>query len=168
MSDEKSLFFEADTCKHQQLVMERMAVCAKRITNRGLIHDASKFSDIERTAYEEPVWLLNTGDIEYGSEEYKRLTAQMGEGWKHHKANNDHHPEYFERYKEQASDDPIQAMDFFALIEMLCDWIAAARRKSNKPSEAIKYLKEKYPLDPQMEAVLRNTLAVIEVTPYEY
>jgi hypothetical protein len=160
--DVKELFFEVDTIQHQQFVAELMSGVAKKIMDRGMQHDGSKFSAIEREAYIEPVWELNTGEVEYGSEEYKKLTAKMGPGWDHHKFHNDHHPEYFDQYSSQTLNDNIRAMDLFSLFEMLCDWIAAAARKNNKSSDALKYLKEKYPIDEQLEAVLRNTLAMIE------
>jgi len=160
--DIKELFYEADTRKHQQWVAERMIACAKKLIDKAMVHDESKFSDIEKNSYVEPVWQLNTTDIKYGSEEYKQLTAQMGDGWKHHCANNDHHPEFFENYQGQTNNDPIQAMDLFALLEMLCDWIGAAKRKGNEPGLAFKHFFEKYKVDEQLQAVLRNTLAIIE------
>src|SRR5215210_7069240 len=92
--DVKELFYEADTRKHQQWVAEQLIACAKRLLDRAVSHDASKFSEVERKSYVEPVWELNTREVEYGSDEYKRLTAQMGEGWEHHKMYNTHHPEF--------------------------------------------------------------------------
>jgi len=75
--DIKELFHEADTRKHQQWVAERMIACAKKIMDKAMAHDESKFSKIEKKSYVEPVWFLNTGTVKYGSDEYKRLTAQV-------------------------------------------------------------------------------------------
>jgi hypothetical protein len=160
--DLKSLYYEADTRKHQQLVAEKLIVVAKKFMDRAIVHDASKFDDVERSFYEEPVFLLNTDNVEYGSERYKELTARMGEGWDHHKNNNDHHPEFFEQYSVQTLNDPIRAMDMFAIFEMLCDWVAASKRRGNSPVKALDFMMKKYPIDEQLEAILRNTLAMIE------
>ena len=156
------LFYEVDTRKHQQLVAEKMVKCAKRLLDKGMAHDASKFSEIEKRTYTEPVWKLNHNNVEYGSEKYNRLVAQMDEGWEHHIAENDHHPQWFEKFGSQTLDDPIKAMDMFALIEMLCDWIAASRRNNSRACDAMRFLKKKYPLDSQIECILNNTLDLIE------
>lgn len=158
----KELFFEADTRKHQQLVAERMIACAKRIMDKAMAHDASKFSEVEKSAYVGPVWELNTRKVEYGSEEYHLLTKQMGVGLAHHYANNDHHIEFFRQFEVQTLNDPVRAMDLFALMEMLCDWIAAAKRKNNDPALAFKQLEKYIPSDSQLGTVLRNTLSMIE------
>lgn len=158
----KELYFEADTRKHQQLVAERMIACAKKILDKGLIHDASKFSEIEKQHYIDPVWKLAHADIEYGSEKYKELVNQMGIGLEHHLAFNDHHPEFFKTFAVQTLNDPIRAMDLFALMEMLCDWIAAAKRKGNNSALPFDNFQKKYNVDEQLMAVLRNTLAMIE------
>lgn len=162
MEEIKELYYEADTRKHQQWVAERMIACAKKLMEKAVVHDASKFSDIEKNAYIEPVYRLNTENIIYGSEEYKKVTAQMGEGWKHHCAVNDHHPEYFITWSVQTLNDPIQSMDMFALMEMLCDWIGASKRKGNSAGLPFDNFEKKYNVDPQLMAVLRNSLAMIE------
>lgn len=158
----KELYFEADTRKHQQLVVEKMTACAKKILDKGMIHDASKFSDIEKEHYINPVWELAHENIEFGSEKYKELIKQMGIGWDHHVAFNDHHPEFFKTFAVQTNNDPIRAMDLFALLEMLCDWNAAAKRKGNSPALPFDNFQKKYNVDEQLMAILRNTLAMIE------
>ena len=158
----KELYYEADTRKHQQIVAERMVAVAKKVLDRAMKHDASKLEDIERSHYEGPVFSLNTENVEYGSERYKKLTDQMGKGWDHHKANNDHHVEFFEPYSVQTLNDPIRSMDMFALFEMLCDWVAAAKRKGNAPAKALDILIEKHPVSEQLQSILRNTLALID------
>lgn len=159
--DIKELFYEADTRKHQQWVAERLMACAKKLLDRAVTHDASKFSDVERQAYVAPVWELNTREVEYGSEEYKALTAQMGAGWEHHKSHNLHHPENATYNCPEFAHDPFAAMTLFDLIEMLCDWTAAAKRRGNEPSLPIeRYVEDKW-LDRQLECILRNTLGAM-------
>jgi len=159
--DIKELYYEADTRKHQQWVAEQLIACAKRLLDRAVVHDASKFSEVERTAYVEPVWEMNTRKVEYGSEEYKRLTAQMGEGWEHHKAHNTHHPEFVELNQPEFLHDPFAGIDLFDLLEMLCDWTAASKRRGNHPSVPIERFKEKMDLGNQLECILRNTLGLM-------
>ena len=162
MPNIKEIFFEADTRKHQQSVAGILIAFSQKLLDRAMTHDASKLMEPERNNYIGPVWELNTQDIPYGSERYHELTAQMGDGWKHHKASNDHHIEFFEPYSVQTLNDPIRALDLFALIEMLADWIAASQRKGNKPWEALKHLKDEHPLDEQLDAIIRNTLGIME------
>lgn len=156
----KELFYEADTRKHQQLVQEIMVQAAKQILDRATRHDNSKLLSVEREAYVEPVWNLNTKDIPYGSEEYKKQCKMMGEGLKHHLDNNDHHPEYHE--------DPIYPsetfgkMNLFSLLEMLCNWVAAAQRRGGDPAAPIQRFKEKYGITGQLEGVLVRTLYELE------
>lgn len=152
-------FYEADTRKHQQLVQERMIRCATLLLSRAVSHDESKFSEVERESYTEPVWELNTKEVPYGSDEYSRLTKMMGEGWEHHKANNRHHPEYFEI--KDGTTDPFAAMDLLDLLEMCCDWIAASKRRGNDPSLPIENFRKKN-LSSQLESVLRNTLKFVD------
>lgn len=57
--------------------------------------------------------------------------------------------------------DPIRALDLFALMEMLADWIAAADRRKNSPAMALDFMKKEYPVDAQLEAIIRNTLGLI-------
>lgn len=159
--DIKELYYEADTRKHQQMVAERMIKAAKKLLDRAIKHDASKLEESERSAYIEPVYELNTVKVPYGSERYKELVAQMGDGWKHHEAVNDHHIGYFVPYASQTLNDPIRCLDMFVLIEMCCDWIAAASRRGNDPGLAMEEMTKKYPMDEQLQQVIRNTLAML-------
>ena len=155
----EELFYEADTRKHQQLVAKKMVAVAKNILDQAMSHDASKIEDaLERESYIEPVWYLNTEEVPFGSNQYIELTEKMGAGWDHHKQVNDHHIEFFKPYSVQTTNDPIKAMDVFALIEMMCDWIAAASRRGNNPWATLDYIKKKYPIDEQLEAIIRNSL----------
>lgn len=160
--DIKELFYEVDTRKHQQMVAELLISFAKKLLDRAIKHDASKLEEPERSHYIDPVYALNTEEVPYGSERYKELTAQMGEGWSHHKHKNDHHIEFFEPYSVQTLNDPIRALDLFALVEMLADWIAASKRRGNNSGDALKFMKKKYHIDEQVEAIIYNTLAMMK------
>uniref|UniRef100_A0A6M3K9K7 Uncharacterized protein n=1 Tax=viral metagenome TaxID=1070528 RepID=A0A6M3K9K7_9ZZZZ len=160
--DIKELYYEADTRKHQQIVAAKLIAVAKRFLDRAVKHDSSKLDEPERSAYINPVYALNTEEVPYGSDRYKELTDQMGEGWEHHKSVNDHHIEFFIPYSVQTLNDPIRAMDMFALIEMLCDWIAAASRRGNEPGLALEHITKEFPINEQLQQVIRNTLAMIK------
>ena len=160
--DIKELYFEVDTRKHQQAVAELLISFAKKLLDRATKHDASKLEEPERSHYIGPVYDLNTEEAPFGSERYKELCKQMGVGWDHHKFANDHHIEFFIPYSVQTLNDPFQALDLFALIEMLADWIAASKRRNNNPWDALKYMQEKHPVDDQLAAIIRNTLAMME------
>ena len=160
--DIKDLYFEADTRKHQQCVARIMVEVVKKMLDRAMAHDASKFESIERESYTSPVWYLNTEEVPFGSERYKELTAQMGKGWDHHKMKNDHHFEFFEPYSVQTLNDSFKSMDVFALIEMMCDWIAAATRRGNEPILALDYIKKKHPIDEQLECIIRNSVEMLK------
>ena len=160
--DMKKLYYENDVRKHQQAVAVLMTAVAQAILDRGMRHDATKHGLNEADAYVDPVWQLNTGEVAYGSDEYKKLIAQMGEGLKHHYEYNDHHPEYFEKHSAQTLNDPIRCMDLFVLLEMCCDWIAASQRRNNDPMLAMDQLTKKYPIDEQLAVIIRNTVQMIK------
>ena len=155
---EKEVFFEADVAVHRLKVNEFCAAAGMEIISRGAKHDESKLTQQEREFYIEPVWDLNHSPQPFGSPEYKAQTAKMGVGWKNHYTHNDHHLEFF----IDKGGSPWEHVNMFQLIEMLCDWKAAALRKGNDPLEAIEQLKKKFRIDPQMEALLRNTFKRID------
>jgi len=136
--------------------MQKLIAVSKRLLDRAIKHDASKLEEPERSAYIDPVWELNTTDVPYGSDRYKELISQMGEGWKHHELVNDHHVGYFEPHN------PIKRMNLFVLMEMCCDWIAAASKKNNDPELALDQLIQKYNVDEQLQQIIRNTIDIIK------
>lgn len=149
--NEKELFFEADTLKHQKRVAEWMNVAVMELIERMVNHDHSKFSSSEKDFYIDPVYELNTQEVPYGSDRYKELTKQMGDGWKHHKLANDHHPEHF-------GDNPFDQMNLFQLLEMCCDWIAASERRSNDPTAPLVRYEDEHGMSKQLALILKHTI----------
>lgn len=145
---EKEIYYLKDVYEHRFWVAQAMMQIASEILDRARYHDMSKLSEVERQHYIEPVWQLNHEGPDYGTEEYKALCKKMGEGWKHHTEHNDHHPEHF--------DNDLSKMNLVQLLEMVCDWKAASKRKGNSPAKAIEFMKAE--LSPQLEAILRNTI----------
>lgn len=155
----RELFYKHDVLDHQKKVAEIMAACAKILLERAEVHDNSKLSNEEKMYYIDPVWELNQEGVQFGSMKYEELIATMGKGLEHHLKCNDHHIEHFENYTESSEEkDPIKHMTLFNLMEMLCDWSAAASRKCNAPEDALERIVTKYPMDPQLYAILENTL----------
>lgn len=149
----KELYYVADTSEHRKKVRDVLQLAVQEILSRGRMHDDSKYDPVEMDSYVEPVWALNHEEVSYGSERYKELTALMGPGWEHHKTTNDHHIEFLR------CADPVPSLNLFILLEMCADWIAAASRRGNDPALALDGIKAKYPLDAQVEALMRNTIA---------
>jgi hypothetical protein len=162
MVDEKKLFYEADTYKHQKIVAQLMVNAAKKVLDRAMLHDESKLHEPEMSAYIGPVFALNTEAVEYGSERYIKLCREMGAGWEHHKSANDHHIEFFLPHAVETLNDPVLQLDIFCLLEMCCDWTAAAQRRGNEPGLALKTMAEKYHVDEQLQQLIRNTLARLQ------
>jgi hypothetical protein len=88
----------------------------------------------------------------YGSPELKAATKLLGPALEHHFAHNSHHPEHY-------GPDGVAGMDLLDLVEMLCDWRAAAERPPGDGTVRMDVNSERYGLTPQLAAILSNTLA---------
>jgi hypothetical protein len=71
----------------------------------------------------------------------------MGEALKHHYANNRHHPEHFEN--------GINGMNLLDVIEMVCDWKAAADLKGVEPN--LDYLAQRFGISDQLKNIIAAT-----------
>jgi len=105
--------------------------CKAGIPFRGLIHDLSKFSPIE-------FW----ESVKYyqgGSSPINACKADKGYSlaWQHHKGRNPHHYEYWVDYLDNGGK-PIM-MPYKYAVEMICDYLAAARVYSNNMGKAFSY-----------------------------
>ncbi|MBK1661507.1 hypothetical protein E2C05_23385 [Paracraurococcus ruber] len=116
---------------------------------RGAAHDASKLVEPEKSGFDRVLPLLR--GLSYGSAEYRALEAAEAGLVALHHANNSHHPEHY-------GNRGIAGMDLFDLVEMLCDWIAAAERH---PADGVRLdiNVERHGIEPQLASILANTLA---------
>jgi hypothetical protein len=89
------------------------------IESRVRLHDNSKLLPPEKEIFDEYTPKLK--EMTFGSDEYKAALVGMGEGLKHHYKINRHHPEHFEN--------GVNGMTLYDLVEMFCDWLAAAEAK---------------------------------------
>lgn len=142
----------ADTLKHIRRVQGLLGGVARNLMQRGEVHDDSKFGPEEKPLFDEMTPLLKT--LTYGSDEYKASLDKLGVALKHHYAVNSHHPEHFA--------DGVAGMSLLDVVEMLCDWKAASERtKDGDFAKSIELGIERFKIEPQLAAILRNTAAAI-------
>lgn len=138
----------ADTLLHSQRVGELMVQLAKDLLDRSTCHDRSKTLPPEVAVFDEFTPKLKTST--YGSDEYKSYLTAMGEGLKHHYANNRHHPEHFHA--------GVNDMTLVDLIEMLADWKAATERHDDGDlARSLEIQKERFGISDQLARILWNT-----------
>jgi hypothetical protein len=139
----------ADTLAHIHHVRDNLDVFAAELLRRGRIHDASKFSDVEKPVLDRVMPLLS--GVAYGSKDWDAIIEQARPMLDHHFRHNPHHPEHY-------GDTGISGMDLFDLVEMVCDWMAAAKRN---PADGVKldHNVRQFGIAPQVAAIIANTLA---------
>jgi rubrerythrin len=86
-----------DTEQHIQRVQSLMAQCIEKLTERSRVHDRSKLSEPEKSAFDYATPLLKGST--YGSDEYKGFLAELKPALDHHYVNNSHHPEHYRMWK---------------------------------------------------------------------
>lgn len=138
-----------ETAKHIRRVGSLMVDATRRLNERAVSHDASKWSPEEWPYFESATPKLH--DLVYGSEEYKAALREIRPALLHHNANNSHHPEYYE--------DGVNGMSLLDLIEMICDWKAASERHATGDIiRSIEVNRERFDMSDQLCAILRNTV----------
>jgi hypothetical protein len=138
----------ADILQHILEVRTYLDTFVIELLRRGRVHDVSKFDVAEKPAFDEAIPLLR--GVSYGSPEYTEVLGRLAPAFEHHYRCNSHHPEH---YGEQG----IAGMDLFDLVEMVCDWMAAAKRN---PDDGVKlaYNVELFGIQEQLAAIIANTL----------
>lgn len=130
---------------HRLQVRKTMEHIAVAILERGQLHDASKLQNPEHSIFCKFMPLLDI--TPYGTDEYFQILAGMKEALDHHYAVNRHHPEHF--------GDGINGMTLLDLIEMIVDWHISA---GDAIYESIEKNCSRFLIEPQMKAVLTNTI----------
>lgn len=141
-----------DTLKHIDLVRSKLCFVAHEIYNRAMYHDASKLEPPEREMFE--MWRPKLDSMDIESDEYKNALAQMGDGLKHHYSANRHHPEHFEN--------GVGGMNLIDVIEMVCDWDAAAQRKGDRVN--MRWASKRFGISESenLYKIIKNTLDLLE------
>lgn len=136
----------ADVKEHIGKVQYWLRNILAQLEGRSKYHDASKLKEPEKSIFDQYTWRLK--NTVFGSDAYKAQLVGMGEGLKHHYAANRHHPEHFEN--------GINGMTLVDLVEMYCDWQAAAERQ-HKPID-LDYLSKRFGIELQLAGIILNTL----------
>jgi hypothetical protein len=144
MSDYDS---RADSLAHIHAVRDNLERFATELLARGQVHDASKFSAEEKPVLD--IVLPRLEGVAYASPEWHAVLETAKPALEHHYRHNSHHPEFYP--------DGIAGMDLFDVVEMLCDWMAAALRN---PGDGVKldHNVGLFQIEPQLASILRNTL----------
>ena len=137
----------ADIFQHILKVPAYLDTFVTELLRRGRVHDASKFSEAEKPAFDEAIPLLR--GVSYGSPEYTEVLRRLQPAFDHHYRCNSHHPEHY-------GAEGIAGMDLFDLVEMVCDWMAAAKRNP-KDGVNLAYNIELFGMQDQLAAIVANT-----------
>ena len=136
------------TAAHIQRVGELLADCISELAHRAVKHDASKWSEEEWLAFAASTPKL--AGLTYGTEEYRAALLEIKPALDHHYKANGHHPEHFAN--------GVDGMTLLDLIEMLCDWKAAAERHNDGSiTKSLEHNRVRFGISPQLEAILANT-----------
>lgn len=146
------------TAAHIRRVGELMVKAASELSLRAVNHDLSKWSPEEWEAFARETPGLRS--LTYNSPEYKDALARLGPALQQHYARNAHHPEYHRN--------GVNGMTLLDLVEMLCDWKAATERHADGDIErSIVQNTERFKLEPQTVAILRNTASAMGFIPFK-
>ena len=149
MDDRSDYDSRADTLAHIQGVRDNIGTFVAEMLERGRVHDASKLEEPEKSTFDRVIPQL--AGLAYGSPEYEALVERARPALEHHYRRNSHHPEHY-------GADGVAGMDLFDLVEMVCDWMAAAERN---PDDGVRlaYNVRLFGIEPQLACILANTLA---------
>lgn len=136
-----------DTQKHIELVRSALLWCASELEVRCDLHDKSKLFSPEREMFE--IYRPKLDALNIDSPEYKQALAEMGGALQHHYQANRHHPEHFEN--------GIDGMNLIDLVEMVCDWKAAAMRKNERVN--MDWARKRFNISEQLAHIIENTVA---------
>jgi hypothetical protein len=145
-----------ETYAHIEAVRTLMLRAALELIRRAHEHDASKLVSPEVEVFDRVTPMLKT--LVYDSPEYRASLEDMGPALAHHYAANRHHPEHFEN--------GVADMTLVDLIEMTCDWMAAAGRTKDgdvlKSIRSINAARFGYAPGGELAAALENTALALE------
>lgn len=117
-------FYERRTNEHIERVRRCLHAiadatdCQDDLIERAKVHDASKFSDVEREPY---IWLTEFHRCRRANEPFaypNGIEERVREAIAHHMSTNRHHPDFHADPNDMTDAD---------LIEMVCDWTAMAQ-----------------------------------------
>jgi hypothetical protein len=144
-----------ETRKHIAQVALFLLRAVEELGDRARDHDASKLESPEVEVLDRETPIL--AGLTYGSPEYAACLARMRPMLDHHYAVNRHHPEHF-------GADGMRGMSLLDLLEMICDWMAAARRHTDGDvRRSIEINQKRFGYGDDLKAILLNTVGCLEV-----
>jgi hypothetical protein len=156
--DQEAYDSTLDTMRHSRRVDELLLQVIIALQQRVTRHDLSKMAPPEKAVFDRVTPRLKSST--YGSEEYKASLADIGDVLVHHYGANRHHPEHFS--------DGVAGMTLVDVIEMLADWRAATERHADGSLDrSLRIGEERFGIDPQLMAILRNTAVAFGWLPAE-
>lgn len=139
------------TVEHIEKVREHLRQFEHKLRVRGVDHDHSKFQADEMQPLQRMQDLIAAeGPADYGTEEYKRRSALLGDMTKLHYARNSHHPEHYKN--------GVSGMGLLDLVEMYCDWKAASLRGKD-PTMNLSHSFARFGFSEQLASIFINTAA---------
>ena len=142
-----------DIMKHILLVKKLIYNICLILKDRTTYHDISKLKEPEKSVFDEYTPKLK--DMEFGSTEYNECLNKMYPALNHHYSYNPHHPQYHSN--------GIKDMNLVDIIEMLCDWMASAKRNKNGDIKAsIEYNQKRFGYSEELKQILYNTVKVFD------
>jgi Family of unknown function (DUF5662) len=151
MSTETLQDSRQDTLDHITKVREYLNSAAGILVHRGLVHDASKLEEPEKSAFDR-LKALSLSGMAYGSDEYRACLRKEKPAIEHHYKANSHHPEFYSN--------GIEGMSLFDVLEMLLDWKAATERMKDGGDieKSLVINRDRFKISPQLENILANTV----------
>jgi Family of unknown function (DUF5662) len=143
-----------DTYAHILQVQRYLLRAIAELQRRLVEHDVTKLESPEREAYDLMTPRLRS--TPYGSDEYRATLREMKPAIQHHYEHNPHHPE--------AHAKGIAGMSLLDLVEMLCDWKAAALRQPESLSlaKSIEVNQGRFGYGDDLKAILLHTAIELE------
>lgn len=152
---DKEILANYETLKHIRQVQAYLNLFAKKLLERGEIHDNSKLESPELEVYAEAT--PDLAKLQFGTPEYNKNLEKLGPALEHHYANNRHHPQHFKR--------GINDMNLIDIVEMFCDWKAASLRHNSgnlRKSIDINAAPDRFNIDPMLVSIFKNSIELVE------
>lgn len=137
-----------DTKRHIDLVGDFMLEVVSRLISRANDHDASKLESPEKEIFDRYRPVLR--QFKYDGPEYMTAIENIRQALDHHYRNNTHHPEHYEN--------GIAGMSLLDLIEMFCDWYAAAEeQEGGSLTQSLAVNRGRFKLSNELFSIFKNT-----------
>ncbi len=140
------------THEHIYQVQNLLNYCIYLLSIRLIDHDYSKTIPPELDGWNEMAGELH--ERAYGSPEYFAVMEKFKPVIEMHYRNNRHHPEHHT--------EGIRGMNLIDLLEMVCDWEAAARRGNKHALPSLDFNQARFGFSDDLKNIIGNTLAKLE------